>query len=301
MNIIFQSKGGIGKAIMSTAIIEAIKKKNPEYNIIAVSEHPEVYANNKDIKDIYTFKNFTQLYYRYCENQDFKVFGLEPYEHNDFITGGKSLYEVWAQLCEVEYNDEWPKFTLTTDEIEKYSKLYKTDKPIFVLQTHGGNDLQGLDYNWARDLPDSTVEEIINHYKDDYNIYHIKRENQKSYANTIPATGGIREIAVLIKLSKRRLFIDSFAQHLAVALHKHSTICWVTTTPRQFSYKNPTTRYPYHYTVKANKIDFETEATTFSGYGLVESPSNLPYLSVDRIFEGVDIIGNIDRQKHNIF
>ena len=204
-------------------------------------------------------------------------------------------------MCEVEYDNEWPRFTLSKDEIERYSKLYKTDKPIFVLQTHGGSNSQGIDYNWARDLPDNTVEEIINHYKDDYNIYHIKRDNQKSYANTIPATGGIREIAVLIKLSKRRLFIDSFAQHLAVALHKHSTICWIATTPRQFSYKNPTTRYPYHYTVKANEYYFETEKTTFSGYGLVENISNLPYVSPDRIFEGVDIIGNIDRQKHNIF
>lgn len=301
MNLIFQCRGGIGKAIMSTAIITAIKKQHPEYKIIVISSHPSVYRNNPDVHDIHTFENFQHLYYKYVYNQEFITYSLEPYEHSDFITGKKSLYEVWAELCNVKYDNEWPKFILTEDEIKKYSKLYKTNKPIFVLQTHGGDPNQNLDYNWARDLPNNTVEEIINHYKDDYNIYHIKREDQKSYPNTIPATEGIREIAVLIKLSRRRLFIDSFAQHLSVALHKHSTVCWVTTTPKQFSYKNPTTLHPYHYTIKANEPEFESQHTTFQGYDLVEHLNNLPYTSPDRIFEGINIIENIERQKYNLF
>ncbi len=300
MNIIFQVRGGIGKTIMSTAVISTIKKQNPEYNIIAVSEFPQIYQNNPDVFDIFNYNNFNQLYNKHCRNQEFKVYMLEPYEHSDFINQKRDLFDVWSELCNVKYNNEWPSFYLSQDEVENYSKLFPSNKPIFALQTHGGDESQGMDYNWARDLPDNIVEEIINHYKDDYTIYHIKRPNQKSYANTIPATQGIREIAALIKLSKRRLFIDSFAQHLAVALHKHSTVCWISTTPKSFSYKNPTTLYSYHYVAKANPPEFETNYTTFSGYNLVENINNLPYLNTDRIFDGVDIIGNIDRQKYNI-
>ena len=300
MNIIFQVRGGIGKTIMSTAVISALKKQNPKNKIITVSSYPEIYKNNPEVSAIYNFENFSSVYYKYCKNQKFKIYGLEPYEHTDFITQDKDLYEVWSSLCEVEYNHEFPSFYLSKDEVEEYSKLFPSDKPIFALQTHGGDESQGMDYNWARDLPDNEIEKIIDHYKDDYTIYHIKSDWQKSYKHTIPATQGIRAIAVLIQLSRRRLFIDSFAQHLAVALHKPSTVCWVTTTPKQFSYKNPITKYPYHYAVQANKEDFETEHTTFNGYSLVETPQNLPYTSEDRIFKGVDIIGNIERQKHNL-
>ena len=42
-------------------------------------------------------------------------------------------------------------------EKEKYIEQYKSDKPIFVLQTHGGDRSQEMDYNWARDLPDSEI------------------------------------------------------------------------------------------------------------------------------------------------
>ena len=47
-NIIFLVNGGLGKSIMSTAVIRAIKKQYPEYNIIVISgyEPPFTYNNN---------------------------------------------------------------------------------------------------------------------------------------------------------------------------------------------------------------------------------------------------------------
>ena len=300
MNLILEIKGGIGKTIISTAIINSIKRTHPDYNIIVVTAYPQVFKNNPLVKEVFTFANFSQVYYKYCKDQEFKVCGYEPYEHSDFVTRKKGLYDVWANLCGVEYKNEWPQYYIDEKEKIKFKEKYKSDKPIFVLQTHGGDRSQEMDYNWARDLPDSVVEKIINHYKNDYTIYHIKSDWQKSYEHTIPATEGIREIAILISLSQRRLFIDSFAQHLAVALHKPSTVCWISTEPEQFAYKNPITRYPYHFTVKANEPHFETEHSTYSGYSLVESINNLPYANVDSIFEGVDIIEEIEKQK-NVF
>ena len=140
--------------------------------------------------------------------------------------------------------------------------------------------------------------ELIEKYKDTHTIYLIKSPKQPKYKDVKEEIGSIRRVAILLSIAEKRQLIDSFAQHLAVALHKPSTVFWITTEPEQFSYKNPITRYPYHFTVKANEPHFETEHSTYSGYSLVESINNLPYANVDSIFEGVDIIEEIEKQKN---
>ena len=51
------------------------------------------------------------------------------------------------------------------------------------------------------------------------------------------ALDGFRSIAILLQLSKKRLLMDSFTQHLAAAMNVKSTVCWVTTKPEVFGYK----------------------------------------------------------------
>ena len=48
--------------------------------------------------------------------------------------------------------------------------------------------------------------------------------------------GGLREMFILIRESKFRLFIDSVAQHASAALGKKSTICWVKNNPQVLGY-----------------------------------------------------------------
>jgi hypothetical protein len=54
-----------------------------------------------------------------------------------------------------------------------------------------------------------SVEQVIEVFKNDYNIVHVKRQDQITYANTSQALDSIRSIAVLLMMSKKRLLIDS--------------------------------------------------------------------------------------------
>ena len=46
MNIIFGIDGGLGKSIMATAIVQAIKKKFKKSNLVVVTAYPDVFLNN---------------------------------------------------------------------------------------------------------------------------------------------------------------------------------------------------------------------------------------------------------------
>ena len=81
----------------------------------------------------------------------------------------------------LEYNGEMPEIYLTNTEKNYYSNVYHSNKPILALQTHGGGENQELKYNWSRDMPFPLVQGVINRFKDEYTICHIKGKSQPSY------------------------------------------------------------------------------------------------------------------------
>ena len=46
---VFHIEGGIGKNIVATNIVRAIKKAHPERNLIVVAPYPEVFVHNPNI------------------------------------------------------------------------------------------------------------------------------------------------------------------------------------------------------------------------------------------------------------
>ena len=237
MNIIFQVSGGIGKSILSTAVCKAIRKKYPNDKLIVVTGYPDVFTNSKDVDMAFAFSQESYFYSKYVENQDVLIMALEPYMVTEHIKGQEHLIESWCKLCNVPYNGEQPEVCINERERTFYKEKYKSDKPIFLLQTNGGAEQQGLKYSWARDIPRHIVESVINEFKNDYNIVHIRREDQLAFENTFSVTDNFKGIAVLIEMSEKRLFMDSFAQHTAAALNKPSTVLWIVNNPKVFGYE----------------------------------------------------------------
>lgn len=285
MNIIFQVDGGLGKSIASTAVIAAIKNHYKKSKIIVVSPFPDVFLNNPNVYRTYLTSQINGLYLKYIKGKDCKVFACEPYTHNNFLTGEEHLLRTWCKLCGVPYKGEQPEFYLTQAEIDYFTPYYQPEKPIFAIHPHGGPQGQGYQYSWTRDIPSSTMIDIINHYKNDYSIIHIRRQDQLQYENTLSALDGYRSLAILLLLSKKRLLIDSFSQHLAAALKLPSVVCWSTTTPKVFGYKihnnilaNPFTKQP--------KLD----QATYQPFNLYEDIHSLPYENLNEVFDSNKII-----------
>jgi ADP-heptose:LPS heptosyltransferase len=291
MNIIFQIDGGLGKSIMATAMVKVIKKRYKNSNLIVVTAYPDVFLNNPHVDKLYRTDQINGMYLKYVKDQDCKVFVEDPYRHSDFITEKHHLFRTWCKIFGLNYGGEQPELYLTQPEIDYFTPFYTLDKPILAIQPNGGPAEQGFNYSWTRDIPEPTVLDIINHYKNDYTIVHIKRQDQKVYPDTMQALDGFRSIAILLQLSKKRLLMDSFTQHLAAAMNVKSTVCWVTTKPEVFGYK-------LHDNILANPFTKEPliQNSVYQPFNLAQDISSIPYNDLREIFNVNKIVESINKQ-----
>ena len=290
MNIVFQINGGIGKCVMATAVCEAIKKQYPNSKLIVVSGYADVFLNNPFVDRAFSFGGFNYFYEEYLENQEFRIMAHDPYLETRHIMQDEHLIETWCKLFSIKYNDEQPKIYLTARETNFFKNKFASDKPIFVMQTNGGvpNDIK---YSWARDIPRNIVLDVINEFKDEYNIVHIKREDQFSYEDTFAVTDSFRALVVLISISSKRLFMDSFAQHVAAGLDLPSTVLWIANKPEVFGYEindnissNPYTAIPELRNAYLGKFNISGDLVEF------------PYRNENEIFNIEDVLKSLKKQ-----
>jgi len=289
MNIIFQISGGLGKSIMATAVCSAIKKKYPEANLIVVSAYADVYLNNPNVHRAYNFGGFSYFYDEFIDGKEFKIFANDPYLETAHIKQNEHLIKTWCEMFDVPYNGEMPELFLTEREKQFYLNKFTADKPIMVIQTNGGAQTEHK-YSWARDLPASLVTKLIDTYKDDYHIAHIRREDQLGYENTIPVTDSFRGLCVLLALSSKRLLIDSFAQHAAAALDLSSTVCWIANKPKVFGYE-------LHDNIQSNPFTNKPELRNayLGKFNIAGDLIEFPYNSENEIFDLETIIESLGK------
>jgi ADP-heptose:LPS heptosyltransferase len=284
-NIIFSIDGGIGKSIMATAVCEAIKTQYPDDKLIVITAYPQVFLCNPHVDKCLMHGNLAYFYQDYIENQEVITFLHNPYQETSFINRKKHLLETWCEMFNVKYNNEQPKLYLTQREIDFYSQQYASEKPLFVIQTNGGAQEQGVKYSWSRDIPNSTAQNVVDSLIDRYHVIHIRREDQLQLENTTPVTGDFRALVVLIKLSQGRLFMDSFAQHVAKALDLDSVVLWIANTPKQFGYSN-------NKNIIANRETTtpELKNSAFSKFNIVGDLLEFPYNNETEIFNDEEVI-----------
>ena len=291
MNIIFQIDGGLGKSIMGTAMVKVIRKRYKNAHIIVVTAYPDVFLNNPYINECFKVEQMGGAYLKYIKDKDCKLFLEDPYRNHSFLTEKEHLFKTWCKIYGLHYNNEQPQLYLTQPEIDYFKPFYNVEKPIFVIQPNGGPQGQGFNYSWTRDIPVPIVNDIIQHYKEEYTIVHIKRQDQYQYADALSALDGFRSIAILLQLSKKRLLIDSFTQHLAAAMNVKSTVCWVTTKPKIFGYK-------IHDNVIAEPFTKEPQIqnSVYQPFNLAQDISSIPYNDLKEVFNINKIVESINKQ-----
>ena len=288
MNIILQIQGGIGKCVMATAVCEAIKKQYPQDQLIVISGYPEVFLNNPNVYRAFGYGRFSYFYDEFIEGRQFKVMAQDPYLETAYVNQEEHLIKTWCEMNGVPYNGEKPNIHLSAAEVEFFATKITSDRPTLVIQPNGGGDTN-IKYAWSRDLPSTVMVQVIEHFRKNYNIIHIKREDQLKYDHTFQFMESFRASAALIYMSSKRLFIDSFAQHVAASIGKHSTVCWIGTSPKVFGYDlhdnilpNPETR----------KSDLRNSVYTKYSFGgdIFENPYNkeTEIFTVDKIIKSIE-------------
>ena len=239
------------------------------------------------IKNFLVFLQFqvSNLYKTYIHTKDTKVFITDPYSTSDFITENNHLLKIWCELYGLKYDGEQPEIFISKAEKEYFEPFYKLDKPIMAIQPNGGAVGQALKYSWTRDLPASVVNDVINYFKNDYAILHIKRDDQMIYENTIGALDSWRSIAIMLTLSTKRLFIDSSSMHIATALNLPSVVGWIGTNPKVFGYDMHT-----NILAKEPTKEMNFESNSYTKYQLFEDIATMPYNHFGEIFDTQSII-----------
>lgn len=287
MNIIFQINGGIGKVIASTAICASIKEKYPNDKLIVVSGYPEVFLGNKNVDRAFAFGQQAYFYKEYVENQDILVFAQEPYLEAKHIRQEEHLIETWCKMNDLPVTKRHGELFTTQREKDFFGKGYASEKPILLIHANGGAETEQK-YSWARDIPSIVVNEVISQYSKDYHIVQIRREHQIAYSGASSVLDSFRSLLILIGLSEKRLFIDSFSQHAAAAFGLPSSVLWIGTSPKVFG-------YDLHKNIESQPMTVEPELRNayLSKFNIIGDPIEFPYNNESEIFDIQEVINSL--------
>ncbi len=285
--LVLSISGGIGKNILATALVKGLRKKYPDRRIIILTAWKDVWLFNPDIYRSYNYNSALYFHSNFIVNKDVKVFALEPYQTEGYILKKEHLLVSWFELCGLYYEDEQPELYFNQREIEYVSNNFVKNDPILLIQTNGGASLD-MKHSWVRDMPLNTAKEVVSHFKGMMRIIHVRRQDQLALQDTEAFNGSLRELFVLIRFSKYRLFIDSMCQHAAAALQKKSTVVWVRNSPHILGHE-------LHDNIITNVVD-EINSLDFSvlePYDISGNINQCPFKEGTVLFDSKEIIESI--------
>jgi hypothetical protein len=298
--------GGLGKHIAATAVAKCIKNNYPSRKLIVVGVYTDVFMNLPFIDRVYQLGNTSYFYQTYIENKDSYIFANEPYYTTDHINKKLPLIQTWCKMYGLEYHGEMPELIFNSLERKISKEVWKTskgNKPVMVIHTNGGLIAPNAkDYMWARDMPHSIAQQIVDKYHKHYTIYQCTKVQSEKCINAEIIEYGfeqgsmqlsIMEFLSLILHSDKRILIDSCLQHAAAALKLPSLVLWNGTSPKVFGYDmhtNLETIKPHHFKLPGSYLfDFD-----FNG---VEN--EYPYTNDDELFNIQEIFDYIGETKND--
>lgn len=242
-NIIFEISGGIGKSIVATAVIRALKKQYPAKNIIVQTAYPEIFLNNPNVYRIYRH-GAPYFYDNHIKDHNAQFILNDVYRCTSYLLGTKTQAECWCEQNNIEYDGNQPELYLNPLELVRARNKIQTQKPVLLIQPFCGFSTE-IKYNWNRDLPPHQIFEIASTLSKKYEIFQIGRPDQIQVPNTtLMHSNDLRDLLSLIAISDARLGVDSFMQHAAAAFKLPSVVCWITNKPLVAGYNLHTNIFP---------------------------------------------------------
>jgi len=238
---IFHVDGGVGKNIVATSVVRAIKKNYPDRELVVVSHYPEIFIHNPNIYRVYKLGMCSYFYEDYIRNKNSLILRQEPYYSSDVINRNKNLSHAWCDSLNINFDSEKPELFFNVIEEQNADLLFKNinnNKPVIAVQTNGGSGYENnnITFNWYRDVPISLIQPVIDKYKDVFTFVQIRSENQPVLENTSQVKLTIREILLLLSKTSGSISIDSFTQHALASFNKPSVVLWVGTSEKVFGY-----------------------------------------------------------------
>jgi hypothetical protein len=223
--VIFHVEGGLGKNVASTAILKNIYKKYPDRKLIVVCSFPEIFLNNPYIHRVYRLGVSPYFWDDYINGKDTIVLRREPYFESSHMMQQSPLVETWHKMYELPFTrkDDLPELYLNMTQNEMH-KQWQRSRPIMLLHTNGGPIMDGQPiYSWTRDMPKNVIEALVQQFGQQYHIIQICKHESQSVnhpaVETITRQMSNTELFTLLKVTAKRVLIDSCLQHAAAAFN----------------------------------------------------------------------------------
>jgi len=292
--IILQVGGGIGKNIVATALLQAIKKNYEGSNIIVVTGWPEIFRRNPNVHKVYRFGNTNYFYNEHIKGKDPMIFAQEVYLSNQHIVEQKPLRQSWIEMFGMEYDNEMPELFFNPVMEEDIKEQFAREKPVLLIHSNGGPIPQQevkSHYSWVRDMPKRFVKKLVNELKDRYHIMQCCN-HQSQVIPEVEIVEGLNELEImaLLKCTSKRLLIDSCLQHGAAALNIESTVLWIANKPEVWGYSIHDNILP-----SAKPVYKSDSLELYNEYDINSPKDQYPY-ATDEIFDMKDVLSSVEQQ-----
>jgi len=241
--------GGIGRNIMGTAVVRALKKAWPKKDIVVMAGCPEVFGKNPNIQRVHNMGRPSYIYEDYFQKNKSMVMSVEPYQHLEYTLRTKHFIDCWCDLLGIEPAGIEPEVYYNLSEVEMAKDyLSKFDKPMVLFQHQGGKvpeepnkkaRLIAKSGMYKRNLPENVAQQVTDGLIErGYMVGSVGHPNQFLPKGAEQVKFPIRAIVALVPHVAGVLTIDSFLLH-ASACYKGVTptvALWGGTNPQVLGY-----------------------------------------------------------------
>jgi hypothetical protein len=246
----WRSAGGLGKQIMATAVLKALREHKPDACIHAMTTYPEVFVNLDFIDRVYPL---TIIPHFYEDHKDFHTVEADPYTDYYYRVEKTHFVDSWCNMLNIPLPKEKHGIIKLTEQELDFAKniifQWKVDRPLVAFQPFGGtsyytpheanNPLRPQHY---RELKQETAQAVVNELvQRGYAVLHIGLPTEPVLQNCLRLSTkdplNPRLVFALLNKCMYGIFIDSFAQHAWVALgKKNAIVLWGGTNPSNLGY-----------------------------------------------------------------
>lgn len=294
--LVFEVLGGAGKNVMATALLQPLKNKYPDRDIIIVASWPEIFLYHSVPESIYRYGLTPNFYHNYIEGKDTIVLKHDPYSHTDYITGKTHLISSWMDMYNLSSEDFlYPDFNISSYFLQNARQKYNSiEKPILFIHSNGGSAEENrVSYSWTRDIPSYVSNAVVESFKDRYHIIQVCRDKSQAISQDIevltPNDISMLDAFSILTVSSKRLLIDSCFQHVAASWKLPSVVLWVGTNPFQLGYDIHNNITPHVEPIKNQKLP----DSYLHKYKLWGAPIECPFIG-DRIFDERLVINQLE-------
>ena len=284
--IVWHIEGGLGKNVAATALLGSLKQRYEDRKIIVSASYPEVFLNHPDVYRVYRIGMTQYFYDEYIKGKDTLIFRHEPYFETNHILKKSHLIENWCKLLDIEYTGQTPVLNFNFTQ-QRNSLKWQRTLPILVLQTNGGLLGAQNEYSWARDIPYKLALQIAEKYRSTHHIIQVCKPSSLHLSDVeiLDQPISAMDLFSLLRVSEKRILIDSCLQHAAAAMNLSSTVFWIGTSPKNFGYEmhNNIVANPPSNSVKL----IDSYLFDYSFEGII---NECPYFSLEEIFNFEEIL-----------